>query len=263
MICYFSGTGNSLWVAKTVSAHFADDRLVDMADAVVSGNSLTFNLSEGERLGFVFPVHSWGIPWIVRQFIEKMTIENYRNNLIYCILTCGDDSGLTNRMLQKLFRRKGWLCRHIYSVQMPNTYVVFPGFDADPIELEQKKKANAVPTLERIMAAIVADAPIDCYLQKGQQFLKSRIIYPLFCRLKMSSKPFHTTDSCTACGLCAKVCPTHNIRLENGRPVWGDCCTQCLSCLHRCPTTAIEYGKESVGKRRYYFEMRKNGDCAE
>ena len=256
MICYFSGTGNSRWVAKTVSAHFADNRLVDMADAVVSGNSLSFNLSEGERLGFVFPVHSWGIPWIVRRFIKKMTVNNYYSNLIYCILTCGDDSGLTNRMLQKLFRRKGWQCRHIYSVQMPNTYVVFPGFDADPVELEQKKKAEAVPTLDKIMAAIESDSPIDCYLQKGQQFLKSRIIYPLFCKFKMSSKPFYYTDKCIGCGICVKNCPTHNIRLENDRPVWGDCCTQCLSCLHRCPQTAIEYGKQSIGKRRYYYGKR-------
>ncbi|MBO7432467.1 MAG: EFR1 family ferrodoxin [Salinivirgaceae bacterium] len=259
MICYFSGTGNSRWVAKTVSAHFADNRLVDMADAVVSGNSLSFNLSEGEQLGFVFPVHSWGIPWIVRRFIKKMTVNNYYSNLIYCILTCGDDSGLTNRMLQKLFRRKGWLCRHIYSVQMPNTYVVFPGFDADPIDLEQKKKADAVPTLDKIMAAIESDSPIDCYLQKGQQFLKSRIIYPLFCKFKMSSKPFYYTDKCIGCGICIKNCPTHNIRLENGHPVWSDYCTQCLSCLHRCPQTAIEYGKQSIGKRRYYYGKSKKG----
>ncbi len=257
MICYFSGTGNSMWVAQTVAARFGDNRLTDMADAVVSGNSLTFSLSEGERLGFVFPVHSWGIPWIVRQFIKKMSVSGYCNQLIYCILTCGDDCGLTNRMLLKLFRRKGWQCRHIYSVQMPNTYVVFPGFDTDPAELEQKKKTEAVGTLDKIMAAIESDSPIDCYLQKGQQFLKSRIIYPLFCRFAMSSKPFRTTDKCIGCGVCVKNCPTHNIRLENGRPVWANNCTQCLSCLHRCPQTAIEYGKQSVGKGRYYYGKRK------
>ena len=75
-----------MWVAQTVAARFRDSRLTDMADAVVSGNSLTFSLSEGERLGFVFPVHSWGIPWIVRKFISRMTIDNYSNQLIYCIL---------------------------------------------------------------------------------------------------------------------------------------------------------------------------------
>ena len=246
-----------MWVAKTVSERFRDSRMTDMADAVVSGNNLDFSLAEDERLGFVFPVHSWGIPWIVRKFINRMKIDNYSNQLIYCILTCGDDSGLTNKMLLKLFRRKGWQCRHIYSVQMPNTYVVFPGFDADPVELEQKKTAEAVPTLEKIMAAIESDSPIDCYLQKGQQFLKSRIIYPLFCKFKMSSKPFYHTDKCIGCGICVKNCPTHNIKLENGHPVWSDCCTQCLSCLHRCPETAIEYGKQSVGKRRYYYGKRK------
>jgi NAD-dependent dihydropyrimidine dehydrogenase PreA subunit len=42
-------------------------------------------------------------------------------------------------------------------------------------------------------------------------------------------------------------------------PVWGKECTQCLACIHRCPVQAIEYGKATIGKRRYVHPDLKEG----
>ena len=46
----------------------------------------------------------------------------------------------------------------------------------------------------------------------------------------------------------------NNIRLENGKPVWGKNCTHCMACICYCPKEAIEYGKKSKGKPRHHFE---------
>ena len=73
------------------------------------------------------------------------------------------------------------------------------------------------------------------------------IFYPAF----VHAKKFYATDDCISCGKCADVCPLHNIRLENQRPVWGDNCTHCMACICRCPKEAIEYGKHSKGQPRY------------
>ena len=40
--------------------------------------------------------------------------------------------------------------------------------------------------------------------------------------------------------------------MEKGRPVWGNRCTHCMACLCGCPQEAVEYGKATVGKRRYW-----------
>ena len=58
MIFYFSGTGNSEYVAKQLAARLGD-RLVKMGDAVAHAD-YDYTLSEGERVGWVFPVYSWG-----------------------------------------------------------------------------------------------------------------------------------------------------------------------------------------------------------
>ena len=56
---------------------------------------------------------------------------------------------------------------------------------------------------------------------------------------------------CVGCGKCAAVCVENNIRLRDGRPVWGDRCTHCMACICGCPAGAIEYGRASRGKPRY------------
>ena len=56
MIFYFSGTGNSLWVARRL-AGLLGDRLVAIADAINS-QSYSFELAPDESVGMVFPTYS-------------------------------------------------------------------------------------------------------------------------------------------------------------------------------------------------------------
>ena len=255
MIFYFTGTGNSLWAAETVAEAFSD-KTIAISD-YFNGNTVElpeFTLSDNERIGFIFPVYSWGIPPIMSKFIEKLQLKSYAGHSIFGIFTCGDECGYTREMFLKLINRKDWECHHTYSVQMPNNYIVFPGFDIDSKELETNKIENAKPVLSRIIEAIRNDEPINEYKKGGASYIKSRIIYPLFCRHSLSSRPFRTTDECTVCGLCVKICPTKNITITDGKPVWKNHCTQCLACIHRCPARAIEYGKVTKNKGRYYYK---------
>ena len=59
---------------------------------------------------------------------------------------------------------------------------------------------------------------------------------------------------CVGCGKCAQLCPLNNVHLENSRPQWGDHCTHCMACISICPVQAIEYGKGTEGKNRYYLD---------
>ena len=254
MIFYFTGTGNSKWVAET-TAEFFSDKAIAISDYCNEGNIELpmFSVSAEERIGFVFPVHSWGIPPLMSRFIEKIQLNSYTGQTVYGIFTCGDDCGRTNDMFSELIKKKGWECKHMYSVQMPNNYIVFPFFDIDSKELETSKIENAKIVLPKILNAIRGDKMINEYLKGSSSYLKSRIIYPLFCKHALSSRPFHTTSACTTCGLCVKICPTKNITIAE-KPVWGYHCTQCLACIHRCPEKAIEYGNVTKNKGRYYYK---------
>jgi len=257
MIFYFSGTGNSRWVAENVASSFSDS-VTAMSDFFDRGavSSPVFTVAPNELIGFVFPVHSWGIPPAARKFIENLQINSYNNNLIFGIFTCGDDCANTRKMFLKLIHAKGWTCRHVYSVQMPNTYIVLPGFNVDRKSVEKCKIEKAGLLLPELIQAIRNDKPVDAYIKGSFSFLKTGVIYPLFVRHALNSRPFHSTNACLACGHCANNCPTKNITVSD-KPVWGNHCVQCLSCIHRCPTRAIDYGKITQKKGRYYFRYNK------
>ena len=55
------------------------------------------------------------------------------------------------------------------------------------------------------------------------------------------------TDKCVGCGICAKNCPAHNLKLTEGKAAAGSQCTMCYRCVNNCPKQAITLlGKEVV-----------------
>jgi len=257
MIFYFSGTGNSFWVARELSKYFNDNKLIAIGDYFAKDTQLIpeFDLDSNERIGFVFPTYSWGIPPVVKQFIGKLVLNDYfpADNLIYSVITCGDECGKSYEMLHELLRKKSWECHHIYSLQMPNNYIVLKSFDIDDKKLEKKKKSEAKQLLPVIMQLIEDDFPIPYYTSGKMSFLKSRIIYPLFCKFMMGDKGFFADGKCTSCGECVKSCPLKNIELVDGTPKWNKNCAQCLACIHHCPEKSIQYRKATQKKGRYTF----------
>ena len=67
MIFYFSGTGNTRWVAQQI-AEAIGEKLLYIPD-LIRNEQYEFTLQEEERLGFCFPTHGWQPPRIVRDFI--------------------------------------------------------------------------------------------------------------------------------------------------------------------------------------------------
>lgn len=56
MIFYFSGTGNSAWVARQI-AKAQQEELLAIAEEI--NKNKEYALKDGEKVGFVFPVYAW------------------------------------------------------------------------------------------------------------------------------------------------------------------------------------------------------------
>lgn len=245
MIFYFSGTGNSLWAARKL-AEITQDSLISIAEQMSRENRHTdYSLHPKERIGFVFPVHSWGPPEIVLHFIRKIHLTDYHNNYCYFIATCGDDIGCTRQIMHKTLATAGIRLHAGFSIQMPNTYTALPGFNVDPLNVQTKKLSAAGPCIERIGKSISRKSFIYEIHTGGVPRLKSYLIRPMFKRYLINDKYFHVTNACISCGKCTRICPTENIELQNGQPVWKGNCTTCMACYHVCPQHAIYFLKES------------------
>lgn len=243
MILVFSGTGNSMSVARQLADRLGDRVSVypDVAEA-----------AGGERVVWVFPVYSWGVPPVVKKWMDAAAPKLGASGRHYAVMTCGDDAGLAGRMWRRLAAGHGWTPAGEFTVIMPNTYVLMKGFDTDPVEIAEAKLAAAPAAVAKIAEAIGRGTDAGDNTVKGRfAWLKTAVIYPWFVRHAMSPRPFHPDGGCVGCGLCARSCPLGNIRMENRRPCWGDNCALCLRCYHVCPHRAVAYGKATRGKSRH------------
>lgn len=248
MIFYFSGTGNSLYAAKSIAQHNKEE-LVSIASAVNSGKEVfEYSLGDNETVGFVYPVYAWGPPIMVSDFIEKLKLNNLKDNYIFSVVTCGDNIGNTMKVLNRCLEKKGLKLHSGFSVRMPNNYIIMGNVDSK--ELEKEKLAAADVTLKNINHWIEQRAE-GFWVEKGPvPWLLTGLINPLFNKNALDTSKFAANDKCTGCGICEKVCNSQTITV-NDRPQWGERCTQCLACIHYCPTQAIQYGKATEKKGRY------------
>lgn len=249
MIFYFSGTGNSLYAAKKIGEH-NKERLISIASAMNSKDECyEYTLEDNEAIGFVYPVYSWAPPKMVLEFTQKLKFNNYKNNYIFTVVTCGGNIGNTVKVLDDSLKKKNLSLKSGFSVQMPGNYMVFG--DVDTKEVEQKKLLSADKDLDRINKVIEERKECVYEVEKGAMpGVLTSIINPFFNKYGINTKKFYANDNCNGCGICESVCNCKTIKLQ-GKPIWGDKCSQCLACVNLCPTKAIQYGKGTEKKGRY------------
>ena len=254
MILWYSGCGNSRFVADTLSRELGDDNMVFIPEAARHGTVLEF--APNDVLGIVFPVYSWSVPKLVSEFLRTARIKG-KPSYIFAACTCGDETGLTIKHLKKDLGKQNLALDTFFSFQMPETYVNLPGFKLDTPDNALRKINATKSSLEDTVALIKQHAKGNFdHLKGGSSFLKSNILKPLFYGLLITDRKFRVSDACIGCGLCAKNCPLQNITIENDRPKWNGHCTNCMSCYHRCPKNAINFGKATLGKGQYYFKQK-------
>lgn len=249
MIYYFSGTGNSRFIAYELAKRL-NEECVDITKIEHP------ELSEG-ICGFVFPVYSWGVPPIVLRFVRKLRICN-GERYIFMVCTCGDDAGLTAKMFRDELKCFGMELQSAFSVQMPNIYVLLPGFDVDSKDVEQHKLTTASTRIDFIAERINKRWCGTDVVRGAMPWLKTKIVYPLFVRFGISPSKWHVTSRCVGCGLCAAHCPVSNIAMTEGKPSWGNNCQSCMACFHVCPHHAVAYGSITTRKGQYRTLLIKN-----
>ena len=256
MILYFSGTGNSRYVARTLAAIFSEE--CHPIEPSMRGGSLQLPATD-RHLIWVFPVYSWGVPPYVRSVMRSIDISTAVHPVpMHAVMTCGDDCGRADRMWRRDAQSRGWTTGAVCTIQMPNNYVAMKGFDVDPKDIETRKLA-AAPARIAAVAELISKSDknrmeITDVVAGSFAWLKTAVVYPWFIRNAMSPRRFHSTDSCTGCGLCARTCPLGNIAMQQThRPAWGTDCAGCLACYHICPTHSVAYARATLHKGQYFL----------
>lgn len=247
MILYYSGPGNTRYVAREVAKLIGEQQLLFIPELA---RRQCHELTCDDALGIFFPVYAWAAPRLVTDYIARVAFSR-KPSYIYMVCTAGDEAGLTEQLFRRELRSKGLSLDAAFSVIMPETYINLPGFVLDTDERARRKIADAEPVISEIAAAVAERRRVSHVFRGSCAFLKSRIVNPLFYRFIITDSKFRADESCIGCGRCEHLCPLGNIALSDGRPVWRGNCTNCMACYHGCPEQAIHFGRQTDGKGQY------------
>ena len=242
-IFYFSGSGNSLDVARDLASELGEAELISIAHVVKEELNL-----EADRIGVVFPTYIWGVPRIVVNFLKRLKTDKY----VFAVATCGGNAGGTLVEAKKILKRAGTKLAAGWSIIMPNSYT--PMGEAEPAAKQAEKFKNKDKRIKEITEAVREGraSPVE----KGlaiYNFIFTGIIYHMFNPIiARQSRKFHLNEKCQGCGTCVRICPMDNIELKDNKPKWGLNCTLCFGCMQWCPNQAIEFGRGTKGKKRYH-----------
>jgi ferredoxin len=240
IVFYFSGTGNSLKVAKIIIQELGNGEIISMAR--LGKYSL---VKQYDTIGFVHPVYYWGLPKRVIEFIKNIILDNNKNAYFYSIATYGGFIGnAVHQLYELLFNQHGIKLNYGKKLKMFANCVV--AYDMSEkidkitkksnkklaliIDSIRKKKRNSINKLTRIFESM------------NKKFINE---------VSNMDKGFTVNNNCTGCGICRNVCPVKNIEMVNNQIQYKHHCEQCLACIQFCPQKAINYKDVTQNRKRY------------
>jgi len=252
-IYYFTGTGNSLYIAKNLSEILGDCELIPMAKFLQNEQISITN----EKIGFVFPLFFWGLPKIVHDFVEKVELDNV--NYIFAIVTRdGDVDGIPLIQIERILKAKSKTLSSGFFIQMPNSYIL-----DDEVTPEEEQKKRFVEALYQIknIAKIIEnnDRTLEIDILKTRRTIE-KMNKSFRDNVYESDKFFYADEKCNNCGICEQVCPVNNIIIVEGKPQWQHNCEQCLACINYCPEQSIQFAEKTLKKGRYHHPEIKVKD---
>jgi formate hydrogenlyase subunit 6/NADH:ubiquinone oxidoreductase subunit I len=244
-IYYFTGTGNSLAIARQLAAALGETTLVPIPRALESKKPIR---APKGAVGFSFPVYCAGLPKMVARFAEIVSLADA--DYLFCACTMGG-TGATGAFaeLDRILARQRRKLDACFGFVMPSNFI-----DEHDIAGRAEQQALFAGAAEKVKeaAAAIREYRRTRDTEHGFRVLFLRMAHPFFIRQTSTwDKRFSVDDTCTGCTACEKICPAANIVMQDQRPVWLHRCEMCYACVNFCPKKSIQTGDKSRQRGRY------------
>jgi len=259
-IYYFSGTGNSLAVARRLA-----DKLNAPLTPVASTTSEKSIDAKADTIGLVFPIYDFKPPQMIDDLVAKL--ETIDSTYLFAVCTYGIAPTHALTHLEKVIESSGGHLSGGFAIAMPHNGIggkrvsqarrdkLLEAWEGKTDEIYNYVRARAEGRIESSPLLLIP-------FQRGM----TKMIPPLFNFLTQmltkgaDSLAFTASATCDGCGICERVCPTRNIEMVDDQPTWSDRCVMCFACLHWCPKEAISLGGCNLDIGSYHHPDAKLAD---
>ena len=249
-IYYFSGTGNSLFVARELQRYISDSKLIPIAAILnKASNKIIENIKPvSDTIGIVFPCHGLTIPIPVKKFVKLLDLNS--SKYIFAIVTRGGSVFHGFSAINKILNKQGKQLNASFIIDMwmndpkLNFFSIPSNKELQTIELNVEKKVNIIKDIvvnKKEYHDNISGPTLSCN-NSLNYILEKLIPFSVHHIAPKVKKYFYADSNCIGCGICEKVCLSQKIKIVNDRPIWQKHidCYYCYTCLNYCPTESIQ-----------------------
>lgn len=243
-IYYFSGTGNSQYVAEQMKLQL-ENLSHEVVIQSIEEEVIDFDV---DLLILGGPIYAGNIPEKMIRWILRHIPQTTNTKAVVYTTSAGlkNANGVTS-MGDKLIK-KGYelLATPIY--EMPRNYY-FDGYEQTPYEEALEKIRHTTERIGEEMLEMLTSNSIVI----EEKVLKYDLLEEVMSVMtRFMGKNYVIGSSCIQCGLCQKSCPMSNINLSK-KKAYGLKCMMCTRCLHQCPVNAITY--KGIAQEQYKLQV--------
>lgn len=242
ILFYFSGTGNTKWVADKFKERF--NFYGNQLDLINIEKDPSYDLSGYDFMIIGTSIYAGCGPKVMDEFIDNIRINDSN---MRCILysTQGAKTCAATSIYGDILKSKGYDVFIKAMIQMPNNYYFSRQKQADNVQ-NNAVLESASEKIKELTSDFIQNNSVNESTGKIGSWL-GKFSGKLFKKwLPKISENLTSTDECTKCGYCFNNCPAGNITFENGRAVFHSKCIMCLRCIHGCHVNAIRYKGQKI-----------------
>lgn len=244
-IYYFSGTGNSFFIAKLLNDSLKDSEIIPIVKLLKSSQKQVV----AEKVVIVFPIHALTIPLPVREFLKEYDFSN-----VEYISAVATRLGLYFNDFERIDKliKPQKLDSH-FIINMGNNDVKVKNYKCpteDEIKVLEFIAKKEVDVITKIIKnnGFSKEKDINYLLALPYGDIRDKFIEWLIPKMMTFSKHiggvnyFYINSNCNGCSICSKVCLSEKIKMDENRPNWNKkiLCHMCYACINYCPANAIQ-----------------------
>ena len=240
-ICYFSGTGNTLWSAKEIALQTGGEHELINIGVEAGKDEIVL---EADAVVLLFPAYAYGAPLVVHDFVKRAV---FKTPYIAVFVTFGTSPGGALAEICRILKRKKTGASYFGRIPSVENYIAIFG----PQKAETIKK-------RLLLQSKATEEAGRCVIDRRTNHINTFCPFSTFVSMlfslgvKIFYRWYRLSTECNGCGVCEKICPVSAIVMRNGKPEFSGKCEHCQGCLNWCPQKAIHFGRLKPGIPRYH-----------